>query len=86
MFGFSPATIAACTVAALAITTAIMPTGLKAQAGPKDETRLVQVAEAPVSQKSLLKRISTNDGCVVMTERKLRADGGYDINRFSMCE
>lgn len=88
MFGFSPATIAACTVAALAITTAIMPTGLKAQAGSKDETRLTQVAEAPVSERAMRKRGigATADGCMTMTERKLRADGGYDVNQFRVCE
>lgn len=81
MFGLSPVTIAACTVAALAITTAIMPTGLKAQLG-KDETRLAST-ESP--------RVATRgpglvDGCLVMTERKLRADGGYDVNKFRVCE
>ncbi|WP_342360213.1 hypothetical protein [Terrarubrum flagellatum] len=87
MLGFSPATIAACTVAALAITTAIMPTGLKAQAGLKDETRLAQVADAPVSQRAMLKRGGGSmDGCLTMTERKLRPDGGYDVNQFRVCE
>ncbi len=80
MFGFSPVTIAACTVAALAITTAIMPSGLKAQLG-KDQTRVATVG-TPVS----LARPGVVDGCLIMTERKLRADGGYDVNKFRICE
>lgn len=81
MFGFSPVTIAACTVAALAITTAIMPAPVKAQFG-KDETRLAS-SEAP---RAMARAPGVVDGCLIMNERKLRADGGYDVNKFRVCE
>lgn len=83
MFGLSPATIAACTIAALAITTAIMPAGVNAQLG-KDETRLA-TTEAR-SPRVLGHGPSISDGCLIMTERKLRADGGHDVNKFRVCE
>ncbi|MBN9061410.1 MAG: hypothetical protein BGP06_21245 [Rhizobiales bacterium 65-9] len=83
MFGFSPATIAACTIAALAITTAIMPAGVNAQFG-KDETRLVATESS--SPRILGRGPSVSDGCLVMTERKLRSDGAYDVNKFRVCE
>lgn len=86
MFGLSTATIAACTVAALAITTAIMPAGVNARIG-KDQTRLDRTIESPVSSRVLMARAPNSaDGCLMMTERKLRADGGYDVNQFRMCE
>ena len=76
MLGLSPATVAACTVAALAITTAIMPAVVNAKLG-KDQTRLAD-SVSPVSQKVLMARApGSTDGCLVMTERKLQSDGSY---------
>lgn len=86
MFGLSPATIAACTVAALAITTAIMPANVNARLG-KDQTRLAETVASPVSPRTLMSRAPASaDGCIVMTERKLQPDGSYLANRFRMCE
>ncbi len=85
MTGFSPATIAACTVAALALATAVVPAGVNAKAG-KDQTRLASV-DSPVSPRVLMARApQSTDGCLTMTERKLRADGTYEIAKFNMCE
>jgi hypothetical protein len=86
MTGFSPATLAACTVAALALATAVVPAGVNAKAG-KDQTRLASTIGSPVSPKVLMARApNSSDGCLVMTERKLKADGAYEISKFSMCE
>jgi hypothetical protein len=86
MFGLSPATIAACTVAALAIATAIAPAGVSARAG-KDQTRLADTIGSPVSPRVLLARApGSDDGCLVMNERKLKADGTYETTKFRMCE
>jgi hypothetical protein len=86
MFGFSPATIAACTVAALSITTAIMPAAVNAQNG-KDQARIAETVGSPVSPRVLMSRApGSADGCLVMTERTLRPDGGHDVKQFRMCE
>ena len=86
MFGFSPATLAACTVAALALATAVVPVGVTAGT-TKDQTRLATTIGSPVSPRVLLARApGSDDGCLVMRERKLKADGTYETTAFRMCE
>lgn len=85
MFGLSRSTIAACTVAAFAVTSAIYSIGAQATGPTKSQSRIavqvVQPAAAITPAASVFQ-----DGCVTINERKIHADGSADVKSFRVCE
>lgn len=87
MFGLSRSTIAACTVAAFAVTSAIYSIGAQATSPAKSQARIAIQAEGPVRVMPVsLDAASVQDGCVTINERKIHADGSADVTSFKVCE
>ena len=87
MFGLSRSTLAACTVAAFALTSAAFSIGAQASPPSKSQARIAAQIESPVSARTLAAiNPASQDGCITINERKIHADGSADVMSFRVCE
>ncbi|MGL5734173.1 MAG: hypothetical protein ACRCYS_04830 [Beijerinckiaceae bacterium] len=87
MFGFSRSTLIACTVTAFAVTSAIYSVGAQATGPSKSQARIAAELASPVSPRTLAAiNPASTDGCLIINERKINADGSADVTSFRICE